>query len=162
MLNVSLTAKVLGWGELSTSMAQGRFQGGSNRRAKAHTRPALPKIPSASSAFPLLGVPQAPGNKPNPHKGVKSWGWMPPWGWRKWWVNEPALGQIRAQVKHGRPTLGRTRYLSSVPPPEKYGTKPFLRWVQSQSRSPHASSITKNTFGSVGIPLIRGASGARQ
>ena len=26
-----------------------------------------------------------------------------------------------------------TRYLSSVPPPDKYGTRPFLRWVRSQA-----------------------------
>ena len=53
--------------------------------------------------------------------------------------------------------LGRTRYLSSVPPPDKYGTRPFLKWVHSQGRSQHTSSITKNTFSPVGI-----TSGARQ
>ena len=30
----------------------------------------------------------------------------------------------------------------------------FIRWVQSQGRSPHASGITKNTFGPVGIPFF--------
>ena len=54
------------------SVAQDLFDG-SMRRAKAHTRLAWPKIPSAPSALPLLGAPQAPGNKPNP-KGVKSFG----------------------------------------------------------------------------------------
>ena len=34
------------------SMAQGLFYGGSGRRAVAHTRPALPKMPTAPSAFP--------------------------------------------------------------------------------------------------------------
>ena len=59
-------------------MAQGCFQGGSSRRAIAHTRPALPKIPSAPLAFPLLGAPQALGKKPTPpHKGVKAWGNTP-------------------------------------------------------------------------------------
>ena len=48
------------------SLAQSRFYGRSGRRAEADKRPALPKIPSAPSAFPLLGAPQAPGNKPNP------------------------------------------------------------------------------------------------
>ena len=37
-----------------------------------------------------------------------------------------------------------------------------LRWVQLQVRSPHASGIAKNTFGPVGIPLNRGASGTRR
>ena len=48
--------------------------GGSVRRAVAHTRPAFPKIPSAPSAFPLLGAPQAPGDQPNPPEGGKSLG----------------------------------------------------------------------------------------
>ena len=47
-------------------------------RARGGLRPcarSLPKIPSAPSAFPLLGAPQAPGNEPNPpRKGVKAWG----------------------------------------------------------------------------------------
>ena len=30
-------------------------------------------------------------------------------------------------------------YLFSVPPPDKYGTRPFLKWVRTQSRNPHAS-----------------------
>ena len=32
---------------------------------KPHSRPVWPKIPSAPSAFTLLGEPRAPGNKPN-------------------------------------------------------------------------------------------------
>ena len=44
-------------------------------------------------------------------------------------------------------TLKSSRYLSSVPLLDKYGTRPFLRWVRLQSRSPHASGIAKNTFG---------------
>ena len=36
---------------------------------------------------------------------------------------------------------------------DKYGTKPFLRWVWVQSRSPHASGISKNTSDPVSIPL---------
>ena len=50
------------------------FFSGSVCRAGAHTRPAWTKIPSAPSRFPLLGVPQAPGNKPNPPEGSKSLG----------------------------------------------------------------------------------------
>ena len=38
----------------------------------------LSKIPSAPSAFPLLGAPQAPGNEPNPPEGGKSLGGRPP------------------------------------------------------------------------------------
>ena len=56
------------------NLAQGRFYGGSGRRAEAHTRPALPKVPSAPLAFSLLGAPQAPGNKPDPLKEVKALG----------------------------------------------------------------------------------------
>ena len=60
------------------SMAQGLFYGGSGRRAVAHTRPAFPKMPTAPSAFPLLGVPQALGDEPNLPKGSKSLGGRPP------------------------------------------------------------------------------------
>ena len=35
----------------------------------------------------------------------------------------------------------------------EYGTRPFLRWVRSQGRSPHVSGKAKNTFSPVGIPL---------
>ena len=31
-------------------------------------------------------------------------------------------------------------YLFSVPPPDKYSTRPFLKWVRMLGRSPHASS----------------------
>ena len=41
-----------------------------------------------------------------------------------------------------------------VPPTHEYGTRPFLRWVRSQGRSPHTSGKAKNTFGPVGIPLF--------
>ena len=50
------------------------FFGGSGYRTQAHTRPAWPKIPSAPSAFPLLGAPQVLGNKPNAPEGGKSLG----------------------------------------------------------------------------------------
>ena len=36
--------------------------------------PGISKMPTAPSAFPLLGAPQAPGDKPNHPKGVKAWG----------------------------------------------------------------------------------------
>ena len=56
------------------SMAQGLFYGGSGRMAVAHTRPAFPKMPTAPSALPLLGAPQAPGDEPNLPEGSKSLG----------------------------------------------------------------------------------------
>ena len=40
------------------------------------------------------------------------------------------------------------------PTTHEYGTRPFLRWVRSQGRSPRASGKAKNTFGPVGIPLF--------
>ena len=54
------------------------FYGGSDRRAGAHTHPAFPKMPTAPSAFPLLGEPQAPGDEPNPCEGGKILGGRPP------------------------------------------------------------------------------------
>ena len=63
---------------LRASMAQGLFLGGTGRRAVAHTRPEFPKMPTAPSAFPLLGAPQAPGDKPNLPEGSKSLGGRPP------------------------------------------------------------------------------------
>ena len=68
------------------------FFGGSSHRAGAHTRPAWPKILSVPSAFPLLGAPQAPGNKPNPLKGVKALG-TAPWDRRK----SPAAEKLSAR-----------------------------------------------------------------
>ena len=43
-----------------------------------------------------------------------------------------------------------------VPPTHEYGTRPFLMWVQSHGRSPHASDKAKNAFDPVGIPLFKG------
>ena len=34
------------------------------------------------------------------------------------------------------------------------GTRPFVRWVRSQGRSPHPSGSSKNASGSVSIPLF--------
>ena len=63
---------------LRASMAQGLFLGRTGRRAIAHTRPEFPKMPTVPSAFPLLGAPQAPGDKPNLPEGSKSLGGRPP------------------------------------------------------------------------------------
>ena len=43
----------------------------------------------------------------------------------------------------------------------KCGLRPFL-WVWVQGQSLHAPCMVKNTYGSVGIPLIRGTSGSGQ
>ncbi len=50
------------------------FLGGSGRRAGAHTHPAFLKMPTASSAFPLLGAPQALADIPNRPEGGKNLG----------------------------------------------------------------------------------------
>ena len=85
------------------SMAQGLFYSGSGRRAVAHTRPAFLKMPTAPSAFPLLGAPHAPGDEPHPPEGGKSLGGRPPGGRRKLSSCQDTLGQIRASSQHGRP-----------------------------------------------------------
>ena len=55
------------------SMAQGLFYGGSGCRAVAHTHPAVSKNALGPVGIPLLGG--APGDKPNPPEGDKSfWG----------------------------------------------------------------------------------------
>ena len=175
---VSHIAVSRGSGQLSimhpterTNLAQGRFWGGSGRRAEAHTRPALPKIPLALPEFPLLGAHQVLCNNP-PCKGVKAWG-TAPWGWRKF----PVLRQHATEPrwpKHDRPKCASNNWRGgpntgfwpviyhALHRTNKFGTKPFLRWVRLQGRSPHASGTAKNTFGPVDIPFIRGTSGARK
>ena len=59
--------------------------------------------------IPLFGAPQAPGDKPN-HR------------------ERPTTGHKRAPKS--------ALYLSYVPPTYEYGTRPCLRWVLSQGRSP--------------------------
>ena len=48
----------------------------------------------------------------------------------------------------------------TAPPNGHVWHKAFFWWVRAQSRSPLAPGIFQNAFGPVGIPLIRGASGA--
>ena len=47
----------------------------------------------------------------------------------------------------------------TAPPNGHVWHKAFFWWVRGQDRSPHAPGISKNAYGPVGIPLIRGASG---
>ena len=48
----------------------------------------------------------------------------------------------------------RCRYLSYDPPAYECGTRPFLRWVRWQDRSPYSSGSSKNASGPVGIPFF--------
>ena len=70
--------------------------------------------PDMYDTRPFLRWVRSQGNKPTPHKGVKTWG--APWGRRKWWVKKPALGQIRVWVKHGWPRLRRTHHRDEYSP----------------------------------------------
>ena len=56
------------------------------------------------------------------------------------------------------PKMGLFGYLLHAAPNVRVWHKAFLRWVRSEVRSQHASSIAKNTFGPVCISLNRGAS----
>ena len=40
-------------------------------------------------------------------------------------------------------SLNELRYLSYAPPAYEYGTRPFLRWVLSQGRSPTRQAVPK-------------------
>ena len=59
-------------------------------------------------------------------------------------------------------TTAAAQYSLHAPPNVQVWHKAFFWWVQTQGWSPHEPSMAKNTYGPVGIPLIRGASGARQ
>ena len=97
-------------------------------------------MPTASSAFSLLGAPQAPGNKPNLPKGVITWEEGP--------LRQKDISRYRNTLGQIRAADNDLRYLLH---------KVFFRWVRAQDRSSHAPSIPKNAYGPVGIPLIRGA-----
>ena len=121
------------------------------------------------SAFPFSGRPRRQAMNPTP-KEVKACGdgplrpeeissakahpAEPPRGKT---ANRMQLNNWRGKATHKRPraSAGTSSYLTYVPPTHEYGTRPFLRWVQSQGRSPHASGKAKNTFDPVGIPLFK-------
>ena len=130
-------------------MAQGLFLGGTGRRAVAHTRPEFPKMPTAPSAFPLLGAPQAPGDKPNLPEGSKSLGGRPPEAVGKSPGTEthsartasrqlgrpkcyPAPRDVQSEINLSPKWSGLEPWLppwSICWPPHltgKYGTRPFL------------------------------------
>ena len=54
------------------------------------------------------------------------------------------------------------QYLLLTSPSGQVWHKAFFRWVRVQGQSPHASSIPKKAYDPIGIPLIRGTSGARR
>ena len=124
-------------------------------------RPAFPKMPTAPSAFSMLGAPQVPGD--DPPKWVKDWGegLLRP---REISRYRDTLGQIcdadntvgRSATRHLErcQTEIDLRYLLHAPPNGQVWHKAFFRWVRAQGRSPHAPSIPKNANGPVGIPLI--------
>ena len=151
---------------LTGKCAKGLFLGGSWRRAGAHTRPAFPKMPTSPSAFPLLGARQVPGNEPTSQKGVKAWeeGSLRPKEISRY---RDTFGQICAA--NNTASRSATRRLERFRPilicgiccsphlTGKCGTRPFFRWVWAQGPSLCAPGISKNAYGLVGIPLIRGA-----
>ena len=81
VLNVSLTAKVLGWGELrylfhappNVKVRHMAFFCESGRRAVAHTRPAFPKNAHGPVGIPLIRGASGAGQS-TPPKGVTAWG----------------------------------------------------------------------------------------
>ena len=68
---------------------------------------------------------------------------------------QPKNWRGKATQKRPRASAGTYGIYRCVPPTHEYGTRLFLRWVQSQGRSPHATGKAKNTFDPVGIPLFR-------
>ena len=121
----------------------------SERRAVAHTRPAFPKMPTALSAFSLIGAPQVLGDDPPPN-GVKAWGKAP--------LRPKEISRYRDALGHicaADNTAGRSatqeleRFRSrlicgiccSPHPTGNCGTRPFLWWVQAQGRSPHTPGV---------------------
>ena len=145
------------------------FLGGSERRIGVHTRPAFPEMSTAPSAFPLLGAPQAPGDEPNTPKEVKAW--------RKGPMRPKEISRYRdtlGQTRTADYTAGwsatrhlercRTRLICGIccspHPTGKCGTRPFYGGSKRRAVAHTPPAFAKNAWGPVGIPLIRGASGA--
>ena len=88
------------------------FLGGSGRRTGAHMHPAFPKMPTAASAFPLLGALQAPDNKPKYPKWVKAW-WEGTLRPKENSSCRYTLGHIHAAVKF-YPATGEVQYCNTA------------------------------------------------
>ena len=117
-------------------------------------------IVAAPSAFPFLG--RLRRQAINPPEGGNSLGDGP---LRPEEISsaeahpaEPSRDKTACRMQpnnwRGKKIRGDLCIYRCVPPTHEYGTRPFLRWVWSQGRSPHASGKVKNTFGPVGIPLF--------
>ena len=130
------------------------FFGGSGQRAVAHAHPAFPKMPTAPSPIPLLGAPQAPGDKPNLPEGSKSLGGRPP----EAEGNYPAAKTHSARSVPAASTAGRNatqqqerRSVNAaaavfVPRPterESVAEGLFFWWVRAQGRSAHVPGTSK-------------------
>ena len=88
---------------LRASMAQGLFLGGSRRRAVVHMRPEFPKMPTAPSAFPLLGGASGAGRWTQPPRREWKPGGKDPWGRRKI-IHSPSHTRPDPCLRqHGRP-----------------------------------------------------------
>ena len=55
---------------------------------------------------------------------------------------EPRSGP-KSRTGPGASQKAKSRYLSYAPPAYEYGTRPFLRWVLSQGRSPRRQAVPK-------------------
>ena len=121
-------------------------------QGRSPTWQAIPKMPRTPSAFPFSGSLRRRAINPTPPKRVKAWGDGP----LRPEVMYPVVEHTRTNCAHAttagpeRPTTGykatlqRTcRYLSYAPPAYECGTRPFLRWVLSQGRSPKRQTVPK-------------------
>ena len=130
-------------------------------------------MPTAPSAFPLLRAPQAPGDKPNPPEGGRSLGGRPP----EAEGNYPAAKTHSARSVPAASTAGRnaTQQLekhSVNTAAAVFDARPTLRACMAQGlfyggtgRRAVAHTrpeFAKNALGPVGLPLVRGDSGAGQ
>ena len=119
------------------------------------TRSAWTKMPTAPLAFPFLGPPQAPGNKPNLPQGDKSQRERPLETGRNLQCQD-TLGQIRAAVNTTSRSATRQlkrcsitilRYLLLAPLNEQVWHKAFFG---GSDRSPHAPGISQKCLRSRG------------
>ena len=121
-------------------------------QGRSPTRQAVPKMPRTPSAFPFSGRLRRRAINPTPPKRVKAWGGGP----LRPEVMYPVVEHTRtdcAARDHSRSRAPHHRtqsiakktslYLSYAPPAYEYGTRPFLRWVLSQGRSPTRQAIPK-------------------
>ena len=119
-------------------------------QGRSPTREAVPKMPRTPSAFPFSG---RRAINPTPPKRVKAWGDGPLRPEVMYPVVEhprtdcAARNHSRSRVPHHRTQSSIVQknelYLSYVPPTYEYGTRPFLRWVLSQCRSPTREAVPK-------------------